>query len=282
MFVAEKLVYLELQKTGGTHLLRLLEQYIGGQSIGKHNRMKSEYSDRFIMGSIRNPWDWYVSLWAYGIGGNGAIRSRTLRGVDFMYYHRLLPKAMGKNWLTPGEFITSLYHDAYKPVARWQKTYQDSSSPDQFRDWLKMILDSARRFDIGEGYAFSPLSVSAGLMTYRYFRLFTLGADIYRDRRLANPGLLGDYDVEFNISNGMVRLEELEEDFIRLVTEAGYTLKDDQLEEIRKSAADKTNASARRTAEYYYDDETIALVKRKERFLIEKYGYVAPELVNAP
>ena len=277
MFVAEKLVYLELQKTGGTHLRRLLEQYVGGQLIGKHNRMKLEYTGRFIMGSIRNPWDWYVSLWAYGVGGNGAIRSRTLRGIDFMYYHQMLPKAMGKNWLTPGEFLTSLYHDAVKPLSRWQNTYQDASSADQFRDWLKMILDSGRRFDIGEGYAFSPLSLSAGLMTYRYFRLFTLGDSIYRDRRLANPGLLRDYDSENNISNGMVRMEELEEDFIRLVTKAGYILGDEQLAEIRRYAADKTNTSARRVAEYYYDDETIALVQTKERFLIKKYGYIAPE-----
>jgi hypothetical protein len=62
MFVADGLVYLELQKTGGSHICRLLEQYANGRPEGKHNRLTAEYSTHYVIGSIRNPWDWYVSL----------------------------------------------------------------------------------------------------------------------------------------------------------------------------------------------------------------------------
>lgn len=276
MFIANDLVYLELQKTGGSHICRLLEQYVGGRPEGKHNRLTAEFSKRYVVGSIRNPWDWYVSLWAYGIGGQGAVRSRTGEGVDFDYYHRMLPKAMGKNWLSPGEFLISFYHDAVKPVRKWQRTYKESSDPELFRAWLRLLLHPRHRFDIGEGYGFSPLSRSAGLLTYRYFRLYTLGDRVFRDPRLHAFSRVGEFDREFNITQGMIRTESLEEDLIRVLSEAGYSFSEKQLRAIRNQNDEKTNVSERKSADFYYDEETVALVAERDRYLIEKYGYVAP------
>jgi hypothetical protein len=280
MFVADGLVYLELQKTGGTHICRLLETYLHGRPVGKHHRIPGGSASGYMIGSIRNPWDWYVSLWAYGVGGRGAVRTRTVTGLDFNYYHRQLPLAMGKNWLTPGELVTSLWHDAVKPVHRWRNTYRDASDPVLFRTWLKMLLDRKRRFDIGEGYGFSPLSEHAGLLSYRYFRLYTTGDSVYRDRRLMQIESIADYDREFNITHGMIRIESLEDDFIRVLSEAGQPLGAEQIESIRNRQLGRTNASERRPAEFYYDDETIGLVARRERYLIEKYGYHAPDAVR--
>ena len=276
MFIAKGLVYLELQKTGGTHIRRLLGRFTDGQPDGKHNRLPENGIDRFVIGSVRNPWDWYVSLWAYGVSGQGAVRRRSLEGVDFKYYNRLLPKAMGKNWLTPRELIISIYHDAIKPISRWQYAYGDSSDPAQFRTWLRLLLDSKRRFDIGEGYGFSPLSMHTGLLSYRYFRLFTLGDRVFKDRRLQTNQGIADFDREFNIVRGMIKTESLEEDFIRVMREAGYSFSDDQLAEIRNPQAIKTNVSERKPAEFYYDDETIELVAERDKYLIEKYQYQAP------
>jgi hypothetical protein len=280
MFVADGLVYLELQKTGGSHICRLMERYLHARPEGKHNRVTADIASAHVIGSIRNPWDWYVSLWAYGVGGRGAVRTRTVTGVDFNYYHRLLPLAMGKHWLTPGELASCLWHDAVKPVRRWRSTYHDSSDPALFRAWLKMLLDKKRRFDIGEGYGFSPLSEHAGLLTYRYFRLYTIGDSVYRDRRLAKAGAIADFDREFNITRGMIRTESLEDDFVRVLSEAGRQLDAGQIEAIRSRQTGKTNASERRPAGFYYDDDTIGLVARRERYLIEKYGYHAPDTVR--
>ena len=276
MFVANELVFLETQKTGGTHIRRLLEQYTDGKPVGKHNRLTDEYADRFIFGSIRNPWDWYVSLWAYGVSGRGAIRSRCARGIDLNYYHRMLPKAMGKNWLTPYELAISLYFDSIKPVSKWQFTYHDATKPELFRQWLKMLLDDKRRFDFGEGYGFSPLSRHAGLLTYRYFRLFTRGNHIFKDRRLTHFDGLAAFDHDFNIANDMIKTESLEEDFIRIMSAAGYTLSDDEMNAIHNKDGGKTNVSERRSAAFYYDDASIELVANKDRYLIEKYNYSPP------
>lgn len=275
MFVADQLLFLELQKTGGSHIRRLLKQYTDGDVQGKHNRLL-EAPDRAVISTIRNPWDWYVSLWAYGVGGKGAIRSRVETGVDLDYYYRMLPKAMGKNWLSPGEFFRSLQHDLTKPVLQWRQSYQDSSDPALFRAWIYLLFDKKRRFDIGEGYGFSPVSRHAGLLTYRYFRLLTLGDRIFHDQRLTTGSGIAEYDAELNISSSVIRMESLEEDFVRALTDAGVELTEQQIAEIVNRQGGKTNISQRKSVDFYYDDETANLVAKGDAYLIEKYGYKSP------
>lgn len=275
MFVADQLLFLELQKTGGSHIRRLLKQYTDGDIQGKHNRLLT-VPDRAVIGTIRNPWDWYVSLWAYGVGGRGAIRARVETGVDFNYYYRMLPKAMGKDWLSPSEFLRSLQHDLTKPVQKWRSTYQDSSDPELFRAWIRLLFDKKRRFDIGEGYGFSPVSGHAGLLTYRYLRLLSLGDRIFHDQRLFSPDGITDYDAELNIASNVIRMESLEEDFVQALMDAGVELTEQQVAEIVNKESGKTNTSQRKPVGFYYDEETAGLVARGDAYLINKYGYKSP------
>ncbi len=275
MFVADQLVFLELQKTGGSHIRRLLKQYTDGEVQGKHNRLL-QAPDRAVISTIRNPWDWYVSLWAYGVGGKGAIRSRVETGVDFDYYYRMLPKSMGRNWLSPGEFISAFRHDITKPVSQWQKTYRDASDPEEFQAWIRLLFDKKRRFDIGEGYGFSPVSACAGLLTYRYLRLLTLGDRIFHDQRLSVTSGIEEYDAELNIASSVIKMESLEEDFVHALVDAGVDLSEQQVAEIVNKRDDKTNASERKPVAFYYDKETARLVADGDAYLIKKYGYVAP------
>ena len=281
MFIADKFVYLELQKTGGSHLLRLFDLYTDGHISGKHNCISQKYLDRNIVGSIRNPWDWYVSLWGFGVDCKGAIRSRLCRNVDFGYYYRDLPRNMGKKSLVLKEWLLSIYHDLYKPVALWQSLYQDVDNPELFRNWLRLLLDFQRRYDVGEGYGFSPLSRTAGLMTYRYLRLYAAkwnDMKLYRDKRLSSNEGIAEFDRENNFTDYMIKSESLEQDFISMLVACGYVLDSGQRQIILDKQSDKTNVSSRHPVEYYYDQETIDLVAKRDRFLIEKYHYTPPAL----
>ena len=78
MFVTDKLIYLQMQKTACSHIAAMLAETVGGRKIGLHiplpRRLHS--TDKHVVGSIRNPWDWYVSQWSYGCAGRGALRNR--------------------------------------------------------------------------------------------------------------------------------------------------------------------------------------------------------------
>ena len=279
MFVTDKLVFIELHKTGGTHICTMLNRLVGGQQQGKHNRLDERYKGRFILGSVRNPWDWYVSLWAYGCGGEGSVRIQTTRRYDLSYYRRQLPKEMGIKMLGLSRLSRQISSDISKPVSRWQWCYEDYEDPDRFRAWLHLLLDSDRYHDIGEGFGFSPISNQFGLLTYRYFKLFTdIGQELYSSRRLATLGGLGSAWDRYSYMDYIIRNEKLEEDFSSALEAAGIDLTPAQQEQLTEGQGKKINTSRRNETSFYYDSETSKLVADRERFIIERHQYQEPEL----
>jgi hypothetical protein len=279
MFVSDKLIFTELQKTGGSHILRCLEAIINGQRIGKHNRVPENLRDRFVVGSVRNPWDWYVSLWGYGCAHQGGVFARTTQRYKPSYYWRQLNKEMGQTWLSPSQYMRQFVSDTGKPVNDWRATYSDSNDPVHFRRWLKMILTPERKYDVGEGFGFSPVSHHSGLLTYRYLKLFTsLDADLYSSEALASQSNLRSIFQAKKFVNQIIRNEHLETDLILSLENGGVELTEEQRTWICAGKTQKTNTSAREGVEYYYDQDSIELIKDRESLIIEMHDYKPPQI----
>jgi hypothetical protein len=271
VFISDSLIYLELQKTGCTHIGRLLAQLVSGKQVGKHNRLPARLRNdrRPIIGSIRNPWDWYLSLWGYGCDGKGTL------------YHKVTSH---KAWfyeliVQPGYALRSIPSELRKPMRAWRDSYRSSDDPACFREWLHLVCAAERQHEIGEGYAEAALSRFAGLMTYRYLRLFCRHIDDLFDRPelFTSPDDLAAFDREQNLLSFTIRTERLEDDLIQALHQCGVALSDEQIQTIRGSS--KTNTSSRkRSLAYYYDRDTLELVRSREQFLIAKYGYAPPEI----
>jgi len=60
-----------MHKTGGQSIIQIIEQCVPSfRNIGYHyprHLLPPEYSDLPIVGMVRNPWDWYISWYAYNI-----------------------------------------------------------------------------------------------------------------------------------------------------------------------------------------------------------------------
>src|SRR4051812_35017204 len=79
MFVSDRLIYIQMQKTASTHIARVLAEVVGGEQHQQHIRLRGDRDGRLVVVSVRSPWDWYVSLWAYGCrggGGRSGVRER--------------------------------------------------------------------------------------------------------------------------------------------------------------------------------------------------------------
>jgi hypothetical protein len=277
MYVSDQLVFVELHKTAGSHLGRLLQQLVPGRQVGKHNIVPHHLYNHFILGSIRNPWDWYVSLWAFGCGGQGSVRHQVSRKVNLSYYWRQLNKEMGQTWLSPGVYWAQWKADLKKPVDAWQACYMDSNDPACFRAWLKLLLNPERKYDIGEGFGFSPLSRHSGLLTYRYFKLFTdLKSSIYKEQP-SNMNL-ADLWSAHSITNAIIRSEHLEDDLLAALKEAKIHITEDQEAYVLSQRDTPTNTSKRKDAAYYYNHECIDLVGERESFIVEQHGYKPPAI----
>lgn len=278
MFVAEKLVFTELHKTGGTHICKWLERLVGGEHVGKHNRVPKRLRNRFVVGSIRNPWDWYVSLWAYGCSGRGSVYFQTTRGLSLRYLNEQLGPEMGFDTLPLQYKLRQALADLRRPIHSWREVYSSADDVHAFRRWLQLIMSYDRRFDVAEGYGFSPSARWAGLMSYRYLKLFTgLGERLYLDRATetvdgARHTIETDAVVDFVIRN-----EHLEDDLLVAVSRAGYAIDEKERREfLAQSSRSKTNTSTRMPTASYYDEPSARLVEEREELIVSAFGYQAP------
>ena len=264
MYISDKFSFTELHKTAGTHLGKWLKILAPGKQIGKHNRVPTEFRNRVMLGSIRNPWDWYVSLWAYGCDGKGSVFHQTCNGINFRYYREQLTREMGRHYLSPTILFCQLLADGRKPVNQWQDCYQDSNNPQGFKNWLKLMFSDKHKLDMREGFGFSPVSNKAGLLTYRFLKLFTdLEQNLYSRSYWRQNSSIMDIWSKHKIADFFIRMENLEDDLIQAMSLAKVDISEENRTALIESRQKKTNTSSRLPVTHYYDAESIEWIRSR-------------------
>lgn len=273
IYITDRIAYLRLQKTGSSHVLRALDMVCPGRQGEMHGRLPESIinSDRLIAGSVRNPWDWYISVWAYGCDGKGALYDRLTesRKVLGHGYRKSLPIG-----------VSNFIYEFCRPRRPWREVYSDSSSPVLFRRWLSAVLDPERSRCLGEDYCCSPLSRFAGFYTYRYCRLFHRTVAHLYDGKVYNHEILLEAEKKLNIVQHMLQVEKLTDGILELLESAGINIDGETREKIK--GMNRTNPSTRqRDSAFYYDRQTADMVKERDALIVEKYAYRSPE-INDP
>lgn len=271
MFVSDRIVFLELQKTGCTHIRNLLQELVGGELVGKHNQAGRELfsGDRFFLGSVRDPWEWYISLWAYGCDRKGVVFGTvTKRGR----------RIRGRGWSVDpiGAVRDLLRSRPNRNAEEWRRTYRDVNDAGAFREWLHMMHDGRELPDVGDGYARSALGRVAGLLSYRYLKLFTCRkGESEMLHRLSTFEQVAAHERDHCFIDHFIRNENLESDLLDALRRAGCTLPSSI--ESRVAARPRTNTSSRKQGPgYYYDAHTEALVGARDRLVVDRFGYRPP------
>ena len=264
MLVSKKLVFLELQKTGSTHIKQLLKKTVGGLNDGKHNQATAELreSGKAFVGSIREPWGWYLSLFTYGCQKKGGVYLRTSNPARW----KQLQRSGALDGGMPAGF------EDYSASFMRDQVYSDPDNAEHFRAWLRLVCTSTPlRGLIEDGYAESPISAFAGLMTYRYFLLFADGgAQVPESVNTLKK--LQAHEKKHLFVQHIIRNEVLAEDLIRTIEACCEPLDDEKKLQIRE--APRTNTSPRKFGKgHYYDEACVALVAEREKFIIDKFDY---------
>lgn len=281
MLVGEKVIYLQLQKTGSTRITDLIQATVGAEERHKHDRLRKEdladpaIAARRILGSIRNPWSYYVSLWSYGSRRAGGIYERTTASSR-------LDQPKDQRGVLHKKTIPLEQRDkqGQRRVKRWTKAYGDPDDRRAFRRWIRYLNDPEYLGDVGEGYGKSSISRHSGLLTYRYFVLFTLGVVPGEEHVGGHNPTLDTYDRltayadEHLLCQDMIRMEHLADELEASLVKAGYDLTDEQRATIHGEAEGRSeNRTKHHPAAWYYDRATRDLVARRDRFVIERHGY---------
>lgn len=247
MFLGDRILFLEFPRTASRHVRGLLAALPSchGELRGMHNRIynlppavQEGLAAKLAFGGIRNPWDWYVSLWA-----SGWIRQ-----------------------FTTGE--PPLAGRAAPSAAEAWKTAHSEPTPEGFRAFLRMLLDT-HRIDAGHGFHRCPLSRSVGFMTHRYVRLYTFERP--GQSRIEQHHELERYDRAHNMLDAFVRFEQLTSDLLAILERLG--IDDAEREQVRGRDPSEFRSERKRDYRFYYDEPSYELVLRNDAYLIEKHGY---------
>jgi hypothetical protein len=272
MVSTDKLIYLSLQKTACTYVNRLLTETFGAQlTPPKHGRIPAEFpcNGRAVVSTIRSPWEWYVSLWAFGCekGNQGeAYRSTT---------NRQFRPLLGKGPATSVQRLVGTWKECRKSTEHWRRLYQDPRDAGAFREWLCRMFEPAHAYDVSLDYAASTTSGFAGLLTFRYASLFWSDTrPLFGRDGVRSVAELQDVDREHNVVDFMLRNETLAADLVSVLRAVGHVIDDSLLKTLQRER--RTNSSTHYPAAYYYDAATRDLVAQREAFIIAKYGYQPP------
>lgn len=281
MIIAGNLLYLELQKTGCTFVGKLLTEQFGGRRIGgKHNRIPegTPLGDFLVVGSVRNPFDWYASLFSYScLSGSGGprIRSTLPRSVR----QRLLwNERLGA---VPIEIrLRRSWRHALGEIARdprmWDQLYRDPGNAENFAVWLRKIHEGRSAFAIFDdfGYALPARQEDGGLYTYLFRYLFEKNpGNLFRsgDRKRSESGMPEKgWLVDF-----FLRTETLQEDLIAALDQAGFSLENSDLNCIRSAPRENQSVKSRARTEYW-DEGLRDLIRKKDALIFEQFY---PELL---
>jgi hypothetical protein len=229
-----------------------------------------------------------VSLWAYGCRGGGGAHGLYQRATATPPSMRELLSRAIADARARRRFPRAVITDTRAERARqratrtdlWQGVYTDPDDVEAFRAWLRLMFDPQRAHEMpGQppAYGQTALRFHAGFMTFRYFTLLADDrASLGQAGALDSLEAVREFDRCRTVHDEMIRIEQLEPDLLRILERAGYELRPEQRSELEDRCRRKTNASPHRTDREYFDDESLDLVARRERFLIEKYDYAPP------
>lgn len=164
-----------------------------------------------------------------------------------------------------------------KKPALWREVYTDSEDVESFRKWLKLVHDPANSRFVDFRYGSTAITALCGFMTFRHLYLC---CENFNDLR--TPGAVSSHDelVQFADSRCYVDYfipQESLEDSLCEAVEKVRPLTSEEKDRIYK--AQKTNTSKRKlTISDYYDEESIELIRRRDRLLIDKFGYSPPSI----
>lgn len=220
-------IFCHMPRTGGCFVRDLLNENIAGSKRTRRNHIALENLEdseinKFKFGTIRNPYDWYVSWWAYS---------------------------------------------KYSPVDQYTRQLYSNGGTEDFNIFVKNVMEANE----GKNTWFN-LNIMGkfdiGLMTYKYLNVLCSRNKVF-DKELCMWEQSHD---ELLLADYIMRFEALRDEIDYVFSTYIFDLDSNQRKKL--FGEEKINSSNRK-ADYrkYYSDESIELIKHKDRFIFNNYDY---------
>jgi len=276
MLTSDKLILVELHKSGSSRLKKLLGDFVGGETSGKHAGYADELvaTGKPIVGFVCNPLTWYLTQWQLGCAGKGDIRKRLTNQERWdQLQARRANRPVKESSRPNAREIPEGWNASYAEKA-W---YGDAESPEAFREWLKAVLSNrAIRRLVDSGYAGSPINKLAGLMTYHLFTSFVRGGENV-DKSIDSLEALEALGAANAITPHFIRAESIGTDLLQVLTALGIPLSAEQQAAV--DALKDRGAAAAKAIQRFYDVPSLRMVAKRDELISKLFGYTAPSTV---
>jgi hypothetical protein len=229
-----RVVYLDVEKTGSSFISKFLMENMPCQRIAKvqHGRIGRNFKKgSFYFISVRNPLSQYLSLYSYGCEGKGEIYE---------------------------SMIESGHTQLYQP------------DKESFQQWLRFVLCAKNASYLGPDYQ-SVDTELMGLQTFRFMAL-SFQKPLAKLKRLHDYATLCGLYEKKKIHSQVVRNESLRADMETLVETHLSSFVDMESAKRYLQKSPPLNRSPKLGFDIEsIDEETMSLLRRKERFLLERF-----------
>jgi hypothetical protein len=114
MIATKDFVLLHNFRSGGTFLNSFIIKHLGGQELAYHapyTEIPDKYRDIPVIGTVRNPWDWYISVY-YHYLNFGGTKSNTLvnliLGGNSYSLEESISRIIDTSWMTTKDISKAL------------------------------------------------------------------------------------------------------------------------------------------------------------------------------
>ena len=248
MIVTKSFVYVHFFRSGGTFINELLSRHMNGRFLGYHRPLRlvpPEYRHLPAIGNVRNPWDWYVSVYHHAVNfgypwGAGTFLNMLLNFAKYDFkesIRRLIDVA----WMTPKDIASAENH--------FPSSY----------DWNIKFTDNITKLDLRK-----YLGCGKGFYSWLFGHMYSVGGSCENVQFCRAESLRADFRTSLSSIIG-----NLPDEIGRYLNEAP-----------KLNAMSGTNSYLNviprpRDADYrrYYDDRLASLVYEKDREMVDRFGY---------
>ena len=241
-----RIIFSHLPKTGGIYIREVLFRVFGKKNIilADHAIFSKSAAD-IIIGTIRNPWEYYVSCWAVGCDNFGELHKegQGFRGEQYKF--------------VPNKAL-----------------YKSSYSKENFKEWLILLFNNPMWGCTNKTWKNKySYSLEFGMLSHRICTMYLEG----------NYDLLGKSTgkADFMIINYGRENSNLAKQILHIAKHLNIkcSCTEEELSNITSdyegggSKPGLANYSLHHHYIYYYDDEIRELVLEKDKLIIEQYKF---------
>jgi len=264
MIIGDKFFITEMPKTGTTFLRNYFKQYKHIKITSHHDTVDENQKlnlsiKKFKVGTIRNPYLWYLSFWKWSC----KEKKKSPLYSDIVS-RRIKIKRLKFNTNLSKYIFTQIF----KNKNELKLLFEDVNSKKNFNIFLKILLNFNYRNIVSSDFSFIPHK-KLGYMTY-YFLTQNVSKKYYENLYTSNKKfslILKNLDEKMDM-NYFFKTENLEKDIKIFLKKVKLPIKN--FRDLKKNS---TSNNFNKRFKNFFTKKNLELIEKKEEYIFKKFKY---------